>query len=155
VAANTGASTAAGGGVLAIGLALRAELSWLGWTLAVIGLAWIIWTLSLALAVTRKTDRFRQELAKAMRRGEELFTLGAPKPDVEEWQAAVQDMIIAALGEAENRRFLSSAGYVNFGGTHRLNFVRGRLRRLDELAERGNLRVDLRFDHRREWIDQG
>jgi hypothetical protein len=152
VAANTGVSTAAGAAVLGIGLAVLAGPKWVAAPLVAIGAGWVIWTLILSMVVSVKTDGFRKQLARAMRKGEELHQAGAPSPDVESWQACVQDMIVAALGEAENRRFLSSAGYVFYGDPARVSFVDGRLRRLNELAARSDLRVDLRFDHRREWV---
>jgi hypothetical protein len=63
------------------------------------------------------------------------------------WVTAVRDFVVAAFGTGEAELALSDAGYTFFGGGKYENWIRGRLRRLQELMARADsIEPDGKFD---------
>lgn len=129
--------------------------------LVVIGASWIMWTFALKLLADHKTERFYQEMAKAMERGFELLR-EKPKADTDDytaradaWASVCAAIIQSALGDAEVKRFMSSprsSSNPSWGGTRATNAIQDRLARLTDIVGRSDLCASLNFAHRRGWF---
>jgi hypothetical protein len=107
-------------------------------------------SLAVALESRERKRAVKDIIGTYMRTGNELLSLDPP-PHVsraEPWIKATHQLINAAFGSGEAKLFLSDVGYTFYSSDGEVrNWIKGRLRRLNELLVRvDTLDMDKDFD---------